>query len=72
MLQINYLFQYFLAPELQGVVSSLEKHQNFSRTSTPQHETYRIFLFKENKCLLCILINDDNLEIIKHYFINSF
>ena len=34
-LEINFLFQYFLAPELQGIVSSLEKRKNFSRTSTP-------------------------------------
>ena len=34
-LETNFLVQYFLAPELQVFVSSLEKCQNFSRTSTP-------------------------------------
>ena len=34
-LHINFLLKYFLAPELQAFVSSLEKCQNFSRTSTP-------------------------------------
>ena len=32
----------------------------------PQHETYRIFLLKENEYLLYILFNDDNLEIINY------
>ena len=35
-LETNFWVQYFLAPELQLFVSSLENCQNFSKTSTPQ------------------------------------
>ena len=46
-LETNFSVQYFLAPELQAFVSSLEKRQNFSKTITPQHDIYRIFILKE-------------------------
>ena len=35
-LEMNFWVQYFLAPELQLFVSSLEKCANFTKTSTPQ------------------------------------
>ena len=43
-LEINFWVQYFLAPELQVFVSSLEKCQNFSKTSTPQISFTKFFL----------------------------
>ena len=41
----------------------LEKN---SRTSTPHQKRALTFSLKENKCLLCIFINNDNLAVI-HY-----
>ena len=54
-------------PELQPFVSSLEKCKNFSKMSTPLHKMWCSHIsLKENKYLLSIFINDDNLEIIKY------
>ena len=64
-LEINFLFQYFLAPELHVVASSLEKCQNFSTMSTPPTLYLSHIYFKRKMMfiinIIILLFNDENL-----------